>query len=209
VRRAAWTALLGLMPRMPVQYLTELDRIFADDPAKLLEVLRVLADQQQKANQLNDWADTRQNMGQALMKLNRPAEADECFTSALDQRNKQPGTPPIITQRLIIQVLKARLTARQFDRAAAFASEVLSRDPSQQETVGPEFRRAAEDLSNDKSPQAQDDVLRLVTEARGMNPALAPQYLDILNGIENQVKQQQQQRATTGAQQGPPPAPGQ
>jgi HEAT repeat protein len=206
VRRAAWTALVGLMPRMPSGSLIELTRIFANDPAKLVEVLRVLADEQQKAGQLNDWADTRQTMGQALMKLNRPAEADECFTSALEQRNKQPGTLPIILQRLIIQVLQARLDARQFDRAAAFASDVLSRDPSQQETVGPLICQTAERLSTDKSPQSQDDVLRLIAEARGMNQPLAPRYLDILTGIENQVKQQ---RPATSAPQGqlPPPGP--
>jgi HEAT repeat protein len=193
LQREAWRSLQSFLPSMSADQLNELASQLQNDPEKRLEVLSRRADVLLKQRNLDDWADAKHSIGQVLDSLGRYDEAATNYAAALDQKLTQPNTPQMVIQRLITSLMNAQLKAKHYKEAVDFAAQQISKDANQQATMGPLIRQEAEQLlsatPNAQQPAPLDDVLKLIAEVRRMNPPLASQYMEMLNGIEQQARQ--------------------
>lgn len=197
VREHAWHVLEGLFAMAPAEQLTQWADRFADDPARRLVVLTALAERESRENQAEPLANTRKEIGDALVALNRPADAVPYFRQSLEYwGNKDAKGMAAIG--LSQQLLTALLRAKQYPAAVAFGGELLAADLSNQQTVGPAFRAEAQRLidTNDLT-----GAQALIAESRKMGPPLDARYTESLSSLESEIQRrvvELKQRRNTG-----------
>jgi HEAT repeat protein len=197
VRDHAWKVLSGLFAGAPAAQLSQWAERFANDPERRLVVLKALADREARDQQAEPLAYTRKAIGEALLSLNRPADAAGYLRQSLDYWSaKDPHgmTSVSLTQ----QLLTALLRAKQYPAAVAFGGKAVAADTAQQQTVGPALRAEAQRLVDaDDLSSAQV----LIAESRKMTPALDARYAQSLDDLEAEIRRrmaESRQRRTTG-----------
>lgn len=194
VRDQAWQVLSKLLSGAPTQQLTFWADRFHDDPAKRVVVLKILTDKQQQANDNDELALTRQNIGECLMNLNQPADAVGYFRQALDYWSKK--NEERFTAGLTQNLINAQLRAHEYTEAVQFGSSLIQSDKSQQMTVGPAFRAEAERLRDTGDLQS---ALVLIDQAKKMQPALDARYAHDLDDIAAEVRRRLAGRSSNGS----------
>jgi hypothetical protein len=175
-----------------------LSRLFADAPPEQLAlwpdrfnnqpqrqevVLKALVDAYAKQGDSDRLAFARQNLGAVRMKLDRPAEAAGDFNKAL-QHWIDAGNN-MLTQGLIRQNLTALLRSGQDEAAITFASQMMQRHLSDQQTMGIAIRDQAQRLA-----EAGDaaKLAALIAATKRMSPPLDSNYTTQLQVIEAGMK---------------------
>jgi HEAT repeat protein len=194
VRSASWRVLESLFPSFPADVLYNWQDRFTDQPDRLFILQRALADMYLKAKDLDRLARVQQNLGKTLMDLKQPAEAAVYFGKALDHWIAVKQN--MLTQGLIRQNMDALLRSKQYHEATGFAADMIKRNLSDQQTMGPMIRDEASRLADSADDAA---AMQLITEANQMNPPLDRFFLDSLADIQRKVKQRTQKSdSTTG-----------
>lgn len=163
------------------------NRRFRGDPEMQVHILTELIRRLKEHGEPADLAAQRLNRADALMKLKRFAEAIPDYREALDyQLKNNPGAAAGSIDLIIPRLMDSLLDSRRFGEAAKFGAEMIRRDPSQQDTIGPRIRDRAEQL---RMAGEVDDCLALIKEAMAMKPPLAPRYLADLREIEAEARE--------------------
>jgi HEAT repeat protein len=185
VRAAAWQVLENLFPSASKEQLALWPDRFNNDPQRQLVVLKALAGLYTGGDDADRLAFVQQNLGTVLMKLNQPAEAAGYFDKALRHWIQEGNN--MLTQGLIRQDIEALLRSGQYDPAITFASDMIRRNLSDQQTMGIAIRDQAQRLA-DAGDKA--NLQRLVAATKKMDPPLDSNYTSQLQVIENGVKGQ-------------------
>jgi tetratricopeptide (TPR) repeat protein len=190
---------LSLLPSASEQQLARLARGFKTDRDREMRVaiLQALAARLEERGDVENLALQRQTIGDDLLKLGKAADAVPYLQKAMEYFEKQ-GAGGVVTETLIGQLLDAHLMAKQYAEAAAFGAHTLSRDPSQQGTVGPKLKQEADRL---QAAGRSDDAIALIDAALAMNPPLVPRYTAQLREIREQAARQKANGAAAAPQQ--------
>jgi tetratricopeptide (TPR) repeat protein len=197
VRDRAWQVFQALLPTASKQALNNwASTRLANEPTYRLAVLLELNAKLLQDRDLDNLAISRQNTGDAYMKLGQPDKAAHYYGPGLDYWLSQNG-PNVVTDTLVSDQMTALLKSRQYADAAAFAEKMIAAAPQQQETMGTAFVQEADALrdsaaANPNSPDAVD-AQRLIDEALKMKPPLDNSYLDDLRNIQKELQQKPQQ----------------
>lgn len=124
VRARAWSELSGLFAQANREQLADWSQRLKGDPARLLVVLSALAGKLQNPGDEEALAVFRQQQGETLLLLDRPAEAVRPLQDALAIWEGK-GARNEYTHALQVKLLEAMIKGRQFSDAAGFASKVL------------------------------------------------------------------------------------
>lgn len=197
VRDEAWRVLQSFLPNLSQQQLAGFASQFDRDHEKKLAVLIALADMLLKNKQLDDWSDQKQNIGSELVALKRYDEAAVNYGLALDHKLKQPAPNPSVIQRLVLDRMRALLSARKYPEALQFASDWMRKDPEKIQDMAVLIKEETETLKtravDERNPRLLEDAMELIGLSRKMVPPLPDRYLSLLNEIEQQVRQAQAQ----------------
>jgi HEAT repeat protein len=194
IQREAWDAVASLIADMPAAMLSSLASQvpFSGDPAKRLLVLQALAARLEQDRDVEQLATTVQNIGTTQSELGQFEASAASFKRALELLAQQPGANEVVKQRLIEARLTALLRSGKYEDAIAYGGQVIASDRRQQQTVGPGVKLEAERLLDEAHRQHTsaplEGALRLINQARQMNPPLAQQYQDQLTLLEKQVR---------------------
>lgn len=181
VRDTAWGTFQKLLPSATEQQLIDwADRRFLQDPARRLPVLQELARRHETANKPDDLAAARQNIGDALLKLNRPADAIGYFRPALEHWDAR-GANALTVAVIVKGLMDAYLASGRYADAVAFAQERITKDPRQTAEVAAPMILEAERLIAARKPA---DALRIMTEMEKLQPPLGPPYDKRMVGIK-------------------------
>lgn len=183
VRAAAWRVLEGLFPNAPVEQLALWPDRFNDQPQRQLVVLKALAGLYAKSQDQDRLAFVQQNLGAVLMKLKQPADAAAYFGQSLQHWIHSGNN--MLTQGLIRQNIDALLRAGEFDQAVAFASDMVRRNLSDQQTMGIAIRDEAQHLSDSGDKK---DLPRLIAATKKMDPPLDANYTSQLQDIAQKAR---------------------
>jgi HEAT repeat protein len=183
VRAAAWKVLEGLFPTAPKEQLALWPDRFNNQPQRQLVVLKALAGLYTSSEDADRLAFVQQNLGAVLMKLNQPADAAGYFDKALKHWIEEGNN--MLTQGLIRQNIEALLRGGQYDQAVTFASQMIGRNLSDQQTMGIAIRDQAQRLA-DAGDKA--NLARLVASTQKMEPPLDSNYTSQLAAIQERVK---------------------
>lgn len=201
VREQAWKVFQSLLPEASTEQINRWTTRFQGAPDRRVIVLKALADKLLGEKKLNDLAQTRQSIGESLMKTTppQPAEAETYFRLALEYYRQEKNTPGQITETLVRQRMEALLSSRQYTEVARFASEMIKANAENQQTVGSLIRMETERLRDAGDLQ---NALKLIAEARSMNPPLIERYNrmleDISTEIQNRLTNQNQKNGSVG-----------
>ena len=171
VRDVVWQTLLTMMPKLSDQQLLLRLSTFQSDPAKQLEVFRILAARAEANGQLPSLANFRDQMAELLLeKLNQPAEAATLYRQALDYELSlnQPSTQLVSTRTR--GAYRALLRARQLADAATFASGMMGGQRDLTSEIGPEIKR---ELARLRQADDTDSALRLIESVLAYDPPLS------------------------------------
>ncbi len=200
VRDAAWTVLKNWAqsPAIPESSLAAMADGLAHDPGKEVFVREKLRDRlgqdaqngpsdAKRRSAAQDQASQSQDIGDLLMgsALNRPAQAAEQYRAALEYWKANKGQANVIN-RLVENVEKALLAAKQWDDAAIFAAGIIkdwgndSNLMVTSQTVGRGLVAAAGNLAESNDPNAYNDAMELFDAVNKMDPPLPSEFLDEL-----------------------------
>ncbi len=196
VREETWQVLQSVFPQLPKEQLVNFAERFKNEPERQIIVLKALAEQLLKLKMEDELATTRQNIGQALMRLNEPKEAAEYFRLALEYKKTQQ-VPGVVIVGLMEDRMKGLLLSKQYPEAIAFAAANIRENPNNQQPMGTAIKNEADRL---RTNAALDDALKLIDETRKMDPPLAAQYREQLAEIETDIRKRLSERG------GVPPA---
>jgi HEAT repeat protein len=183
VRAAAWRVLESLFPSASKEQLALWPDRFNNDPQRQLAVLKALAGLYTRGDDADRLAFVQQNLGAVLMKLNQPAEAAGYFDKALQHWIAEGNN--MLTQGLIRQNIEALLRSGQYEQAITFASDMIRRNLSDQQTMGIAIRDQAQRLADAGD---KPNLQRLVAATKKMDPPLDSNYTSQLQVIESGVK---------------------
>jgi tetratricopeptide (TPR) repeat protein len=185
VRLRAWDAFQALLPRATPAQLNRERQSLRGDPARLavlLEVLVAKLAQAPRPDDRRDLANFRVELGEVYAKLD-PAKAIDNFRAALTAYFNE-GAGENVTVPVIQALIRAYLSAKDYVGAADFAAEMIRRDGSHQDTVGPPIRNEADRLRERNESQ---DAIRLIDAVLKMNPPLDERFQRDLNEIRKAV----------------------
>lgn len=194
VRERAWVEFQSLLPS--ATQFDVLDRwatVFQNDPVRRLAVLTQLNLKYRKELRWEDLALSRQNTGETYMQapLSDPARAALEFEAALDYWQKQGVANPVTVQ-LVQQFFAALFAARQYDKAAALAGKQITRDRTQQGSIGgmlkDEVNRLFDEGVRDNDPQKLKDGKSLIDAALKMQPPLDERFLSDLRQYQKDIE---------------------
>jgi HEAT repeat protein len=188
VNNEAWQTLEPALPELSKELLVRWAGRFGNDPVRQIIVLKALAARLTSDKELEDLADVQQQIADLSMRL-RPPDVETAvanYRAALLYRQDNPGAWPGLPT-LRESYLRALLQARRYAEAIAFASETLTRDASQQSSIGRTIRQWVDDLSNSDQPDDLRSAQQLVKQAVAMTPPLAQRYQDDLNALAVKV----------------------
>jgi HEAT repeat protein len=199
VRDQTWVVLQSMLPNLPKEQLQQWSDRFRQDPDRRLLVLKALSEKLVAARLEDELAGTNQNIGETLMRLNRPEEASTYFDIALAARKQQRTVPGAVIDMLTAQLLQSYLQARRFDAAVTFASASIRENEQKQFIMGLEIRKEIDRL---RAAKEFEPALALVDASRRMQPPLAQQYQDQITELEADIRRQlSPSRSTTTAPQ--------
>jgi HEAT repeat protein len=208
VRAAAWAELVGWAQSgdMDEIGLSTLAGLLKAQPENELLIRKILCDRLAQQVQkgavaagghpaAQELAEEQQTVGDLLMNppISRPDQAANYYRSALDYWKANQGGVNVI-DRLCASLTRALLQAKQWDDAAAFASEVVKQyghDPNlmkTSETVGREFVSAAQNLVDSTDPGAYTDAENLLNAAQKMSPPLPQDFQDQLTSSRTSIE---------------------
>jgi HEAT repeat protein len=183
VRQRAGQVLDSLFPGATKDQLEPwVDRFHSDFDRRLI-MLQAYGQKLVQPNDVERLAGTRQNIGEVLMKLERPGEAAPYFRLALDYWKEKGGQ--MVTEGLRRQLMDALLKSREYAKAVEFAQQNIATEPSLQQTMGSMLRTEVDRLyltENLVGAQA------LIDEVKNMKPALDERYLNAIRQIEDNIK---------------------
>jgi HEAT repeat protein len=191
VREASWQVLQNVLSRLSKERLNTMADRVKDQPPRRLVVLQALEGALVNAGTEDELANTRQNIGEVLMRIGDPKQAAEAFRQALEYKKKQPLVPAIVVEGLMRELMRALLLSKQYPEAIAFASEAIRESPNNRQEMGSAIKQEADRLRNAGD---LDGALKLIEEARKME-TLPPQYRDDLAEIESDVRKRQGERS--------------
>jgi tetratricopeptide (TPR) repeat protein len=176
LRQAAWDALrnwFAVMDDTQLQSIAdELHEKLPQQPDKQLGALQALADKLQKEpGSGNDLAGTRQQIGDLLMQLNRPADAAASYRQALEYWQANNGTGMTV-ERLTQNLMDSQLQAKQYADAAGFAATSLANHADARIVAVP-LRDAAQKLVDGGDIA---DAQSLIAAIDKMSPPLPEPY---------------------------------
>jgi HEAT repeat protein len=183
IRDRAWQVVESFLPKLNKDKLASLAERFREEPTRRLLVLKNLAAMQVRDKDLAQLAYTQQNIGETLMQLDHPADAEIYLRQALDYWQAQK-VENMVTEQLIDRRTDALLRSKQYAEVARFGETLIARQTAYQQTIGSRIRAETERLVKDKD---YADAAALIAEARKMNPRLAAQYLEVLDDLETQI----------------------
>ncbi len=189
VRTAAESSLNRILPSGNPAGLRQLADQFRRDPAKRLNVLKVLVDKLQPDNDAN-LAGEQQNLGQVQSELGLHREAAEAYRSALVFWRTQNGSQAIvdsITGRYLRELLKSG----QFSEASQFAADSIARDAEIIPTVYQQVRGEVDEL---RVREELTNALRLVA---AFKPIKLQRYNSTLQELEGQLQIELNGKAAT------------
>lgn len=187
VRTIAWRVVASLLPHYSDDLLLAWgNNRFNNEPERQEMILKTLVDGWTRRGRLekdqqDSLAHVQENIGRALIKQKRPAQAAQYFRPAL---NYWRGRSDMLTQGLIKQLMQAYLQAGEYRNAITFAAEMIGDDRSNVGTMGPMIRDEAASLAKSSPEQA----MSLIQEARNMVPSLEKTWLDELKRIEGEIR---------------------
>ncbi len=192
VRQAVWDDLKKVFAGGTAAQLGEWPDRFTDLDEKLaaqMALANALERAQNDPDMADQLADTRQDIGETLMRLNppQPGEAAKNFQRALDYwqapqgKNRLGGR--VRPNALVTETIEAMLKDRQYDQAITFAQQELSISNAYQDSVGPAIKDEASRL------QAAGDAAAtpLVDAALKMIPALDAKYQADLQQTQSEL----------------------
>jgi HEAT repeat protein len=186
VRDEAWRVLESWFPEFDKERLSALaDRFMKEQPQRRVTILRALEKKLADEKDLRNLAITQQNVGETLMKLQRPQEAAAEFAAALKfyrDNNEQNQ----FTEELVRLLMEAYLVGGDYARATEFAQQSLSLNDSYQRTVGSLIQSTAGELKNQGRLQ---DAQVLVNLAVQMNPPLKEPFLSGIQRIAEELRE--------------------
>ncbi|MDW8262645.1 MAG: HEAT repeat domain-containing protein [Phycisphaerales bacterium] len=152
VQSAAWNAIAAIMPKdtTPPEALFALAAEFSGDSNRdrdrRIEVLLALQAKLVARRDLNQLAEVRENIGQALMSYD-PPQAEQAITYLRMARDDYKATGSQVgVEKMTAALLRAYLRAGAFADAMRFASEAIAEFPGNVQTVGSEIKREADRL---------------------------------------------------------------
>lgn len=186
VRNAAWRSLSSLF----VQFDEAALQIWANQhnqPDRRLTALKVLNEKwtekvKQDPRAEESRAVTQQDIGALLLdpRIDQPAEAIPYLDAALSYwDNKRPAS----TENLQTLLIRAHLRAKKYADAVAFADARITKDASNQDTMGREVLFEVDRLQKDKK---SDDALRLLDDAR--KSKIKGRYHDTFERLAEELK---------------------
>ncbi|MCC6239190.1 MAG: HEAT repeat domain-containing protein [Phycisphaerales bacterium] len=170
IRNAIWRAMESLLPEMTPDQLKNLADRFAENAARRVSIQEKRRDLLIKANQPEDLAFARQDLGNTYMELNQPEKAVTEFSAALEYWRAHGQ---VVANQLISQLLAAHLKAAHYTEATVFAAEMIADNPGAQEVLGPMIRDEVERL---KQAGQTDAVQALIAAVKKMDPPLASRF---------------------------------
>jgi HEAT repeat protein len=208
VAAAAWIALKSWLPDLDKDDLEDLVGQLKNKPNYELEVLLALRDRLEDESKNAKTADARQNAAQLLAgqeqeigdvmlnNLDQPGPAADYYGQALDFFDSNAGSPTVI-DTLCGDRVDALLAAHHWDDAASFASDEIKKytdnsDPTLRQipdTIGREFKRAAQKLKDAGDPDSFDQATALFDAVDKMIPPLGGTYPAQLKLIQDQMRE--------------------
>jgi tetratricopeptide (TPR) repeat protein len=173
---------------------------FKEEPDRQTEIWEVLRDRFTREKNERDLATVQQNIGEDKMKLAGTAlasgdadtarthaeQAEKYFDLALQYYNNHPEIPAMVTSAVLERRMDALLSSKQYAKAAQFAAESITRNASNQESMGQKLRNEIDRLRTTKQ---YPDAIQLIGAVHQMTPALAEPFASSINTIEADVKQ--------------------
>jgi hypothetical protein len=194
VRDQAWLQFQSLLDTATnIEVLTRWSDEFKTDPPRRLQVLVALNKKLQHDMAWEQLAYSRQNTGETYMdpKIGEPAKAAIQFDLALTYWQEK-RTPTPVTAQLLQQLLQALLSAKDYDRAAAFGAKQIARDPAQQTTIGPRLKQAVNELHDtglrDRDAQKLKDGVKLADAILKMQPPLAERFQEDVRQLSQDME---------------------
>jgi HEAT repeat protein len=186
VRLKAWETFQAMLPRATPDQINNERRGLKSDPGKLAVVLEELCrklEQSPRSEDREDLANFRVELGEVYAKLD-PVKAVTNFRAALDHYFRA-GAGENVTVPVIEQLIRAYLSAKDYNGASRFAEEMIRRDAAHQETVGPAIRNEADRLRTENDARG---ATQLIDAALKMDPPLDERFRNDLRMIRQELQ---------------------
>ena len=184
VRARAWAVLSELFGQANREQLADWSQRFRDDPPRRLVVLTALAAELRSPGDEGPLAVCRQQQGETLLLLGRPADAVVPLREALEIWQGK-GARNQYTEVLQTRTLEALLQSRQYGEAAGFAQREIARVGDDEGLIAPKLTAEIARLADAGEIPAAN---LLLSEVRRMRPELGAAYQPALAKLDERLR---------------------